>query len=212
MRGLLLTFFILFLRLNFSFSQEIRSFTNANFTSIPSKSNNNLSISFGEMLQLKKTIPIRIIASAQYTGKVFKQNTWPSNKKTGSTQLIIKDSFFNSSFNLPLGVEFFNKNFGLGFMQEFASINLLKSIDSSKVEIPVDMELKPLVFSSIFSKHHDLNSTIYVVYTLSESFSFKFGLNSGSNNFNFYKGSKKANFARISEKSVFLSLRINIEK
>ncbi len=183
-----------------------------NFTSNPSKSNNNLSVSYGEMLQLKKTIPIRIIASVQYTGKVFKQNTWPPNKKTGSTQLIIKDSFLNSSFNLPLGVEFFNKNFGLGFMQEFASFNLSKNVDSSKVEIPIDMELKPVAFSSIFSKHHDLNSTIYVVYTLSESFSFKLGLNLGSNNFNFYKGSNKVNFARISEKSVFLSLRINIEK
>ncbi|MCP9770117.1 hypothetical protein EGI22_19610 [Lacihabitans sp. LS3-19] len=212
MRRIILTLLVLFLGLSFSYSQEIRTFTNVNFKTNLSKSNNNFSISVGEMLQLKKRIPVRIITSFQFTGKVFKETIWPPDKKSGSTQLIVKDSFLNSSFNLPLGVEFFHKDFGLGIMQEVASFNLSKSVDSSKVVIPVDMELKPVVFNSIFSKNNNLNSTIYVVYTVSDSFSVKLGLNSGANNFNFYKDSKKINFARISEKSVFLSLRINIEK
>lgn len=212
MRRVLLTLLFLFLGLKFSFSQEIRTFTNVNFKTNLSKSNNNFSVSVGEMLQLNKQIPIRIITSLQFTGKVFKENTWPSNKESGSTQLIIKESFLNSSFNLPLGVEFFHKDFGFGLMHEVASFNLSKSIDSTKVEIPLNTELKPVGFSSIFSKNNNLNSTAYLVYTVSDSFSVKLGLNSGANSFNFYKDSKKVNYARISEKSVFLSLRINIEK
>ncbi len=192
------------------FGQNLRTFNTINFSTTLSPKVNNVSFSVGEMIQFKKRIPFRLLVAAQYTGKISKQGLWTENTKT--RQLRLKKNIFTSNISLPIGGEVYFKNIGLGMVQEIANFNLAKSFDSTKVDIPGNHKIETNRFSNVFSKKNNLNSTLYLVYTLSDSFSLKLGMNRSNDVFNYYEGSKKSDLLRKTENSFFISIRTNIEK
>jgi hypothetical protein len=192
--------------------QNLRTFNTINFSTSLSSNIHDYSVSVGEMLQIKKSIPFRILVAAQYTGKVTKKGLWPANTNSKGIGLSLKQSVFTSNINLPIGGEIYFKNIGLGLVQELVNFNLVKSFDSTKVDIPSNHEIKTNRFSHVFSNKNNLNTTLYLVYTLSDSFSLKLGLNRGNDVFNYYESSKKTGFSRITDNSIFISIRTNIEK
>ncbi len=189
------------------FCQEIRTFSTVNFSTTLSKRVNNYSVSVGEMIQINRTIPFRFLVAAQYTGKVTKSGIWPSNNS-----LNIKQNIFTTNINIPIGAEVYYKNIGLGLVQEIVNFNFDKSFDSTKVQTSQNYEIKTGGFSHMFSNKNNLNSTFYLVYTISDSFSLKAGFNRGNEVFNYYEDSKKIGFSKITDNSVFISIRTNIEK
>jgi hypothetical protein len=194
------------------FGQEIRTFNTVNFSSTTSGRLNNYSVSVGEMIQIKKAIPFRILIAAQYTGKSSKKGFWPKSSNTSETSLAIKKNIFSSNINIPIGAEIYYKNIGLGLVQEIINFNFAKSFDSTKVALPSKIELKTNGFSNVFSNKNNLNSVLYLVFTISDSFSLKFGVNRGNEVLNFYKDSEKIGFSKIKDNSIFISFRTNIEK
>jgi hypothetical protein len=194
-----------------SHGQNLRTFNTINFTTNLSSRIHNYSFSVGEMMQIKKKVPFRILVAAQYTGKISKKGFWPGNNNNG-IGFNLKQNVFTSNINLPVGGEIYYKNIGLGLVQEIVNFNISKSFDSTKVDIPANHEIKTNRFSHIFSAKNNLNSTFYLVYTLSDSFSLKLGLNRGNDLFNYYQSSKKTGFSKITDNSIFISIRTNIEK
>lgn len=194
------------------FSQEIRTFNTVNFSTSISGKVNDYSVSVGEMIQIKKAIPFRILLAAQYTGKTSKKGFWPEISNPKGTSLSIKKNIFTSNISIPIGAEIYYKNIGLGLVQEIINFNFAKSFDSTKIVLPLETELKTNGFSNVFSNKNNLNSTLYLVYTISDSFSLKFGINRGNEVFNYYNDSKKTGFSKITGNSVFISFRTNIEK
>ncbi|MBP8156172.1 MAG: hypothetical protein KAX81_04030 [Leadbetterella sp.] len=205
-RNIVLISLILFFA-NDGFCQEIRTFNTVNFSSTLSKSVNNYSVSVGEMLQVNRTLPFRLLVAAQYTGKITKSGIWPDN-----TSLNIKKNIFTSNINMPIGAEVYYKNIGLGLAQEIVNFNLAKSFDSTKIKTSQNYEIKTNGFSHVFSNKNNLSSTFYLVYTISDSFSLKAGFNRENEVFNFYEDSNKIGFSKITDNSVFISIRTNIEK
>jgi hypothetical protein len=192
---------------NYGFCQEIRTFNTVNFSSTLSNRVNTYSVSVGEMVQINRTLPFRFLVAAQYAGKFTKSGIWP-----GKTALDIKKNLFTSNINIPIGAEVYYKNIGLGLIQEIVNFNFAKSFDSTKIQTSKNYEIKTNVFSHVFSNKNNLNSTFYLVYTISDSFSLKAGFNRGNEVFNFYENSKKIGFSKITDNSVFISIRTNIEK
>jgi len=192
---------------NDGFCQEIRTFSTVNFSTTLSKNVNNYSVSVGEMIQINQTIPFRFLVAAHYTGKVTKSGIWPTN-----TSLNIKQNIFTSNINIPIGAEIYYKNIGLGLVQEIVNFNFAKSFDSTKIQTFQNYEIKTNGFSHVFSNRNNLNSTFYLVYTISDSFSLKAGFNRGNEIFNYYEDSKKIGFSKIIDNSLFISIRTNIEK
>lgn len=211
MRKFILIILNLFGVFSLAHGQKLRTFNTINFTTNLSTKVHNYSFSVGEMIQIKKKIPFRILVSAQYTGKVSKKFLWPGNNNNG-TGFSMKQKLFTSNINLPIGGEFYYKNIGLGLVQEVANFNFSKSFDSTKVDIPMNHEIQTNRFSHIFSSKNNLNTTFYFVYTLSDSFSLKMGLNRGNDLFNYYQSSKEVGFSKITDNSFFISIRTNIEK
>jgi hypothetical protein len=211
MRKYTLSILYLFGAVSLAHSQKLRTFNTINFTTNLSSKVLNHSFSIGEMIQIKKKVPFRILVSAQYTGKISKKGFWPGTNNNGTT-FSLKQNVFTSNINIPIGGEFYYKNIGLGLVQEIANFNFSKSFDSTKVDLPMNHQIQTNRFSHIFSTKNNLNSTLYLVYTLSDSFSLKMGLNRGNDLFNYYQGSKKTGFSKITDNSFFISIRTNIEK
>ena len=113
---------------------------------------------------------------------------------------------------MPIGAEVYYKNIGLGLAQEIVNFNLAKSFDSTKIKTSQNYEIKTNGFSHVFSNKNNLSSTFYLVYTISDSFSLKAGFNRENEVFNFYEDSNKIGFSKITDNSVFISIRTNIEK
>lgn len=192
------------------FGQNIRTFNTINFSTTLTPKTNNVSFSVGEMIQLKKNIPFRLLVAAQFTGKISKKGLWSEDIKP--RHLTIKNNVFTSNISLPIGGEVYFKNIGLGLVQEIANFNLAKSFDSTKVDVPGNHKIETNRFSNVFSKKNNLNTTLYLVYTLSDSFSLKLGMNRGNDVFDYYEGSNKIDLLRKTENSFFISIRTNIEK
>jgi hypothetical protein len=192
---------------NQGFCQEIRTFNTVNFSSTLSNNVNTYSVSVGEMVQINRTLPFRFLVAAQYSGKFTKSGVWH-----GKNSLDIKKNLFTSNINLPMGAEVYYKNIGLGLVQEIVNFNIVRSFDSTQIKTSQNYEIKTNAFSHVFSNKNNLNSTFYLVYTISDSFSLKAGLNRGNEVFNFYEDSKKIGFSKITDNSIFISIRTNIEK
>ena len=201
-----------FLSLDKLYSQEIRTFNTFNFTTSLSEKINNYSVAVGEMLQIKSAIPFRILVSAQYTGKITRPGIWSSNIGTFKTPITVNKNLFTSNISIPIGGEMYYKNIGLGFIQEIINLNLSKSFDSTKVSTPTNQELKLKGVTSIFSKQNNLNTTLYLVYTISDSFSVKLGVRQGNEFFRHYADSKDIGYSKIRDHSFYISIRTNLEK
>lgn len=195
-----------------SIAQEVRTFNTINFSAGVSGNIHNYSVSVGEMIQLNKTLPFRILVAAQYTGKVTRPGRWSSDLGSITSPLVVKNTLFSSNINLPVGGEIFYKSLGLGIVQELVNFNLSKNFDSTKVAIPKDFTLKSNGVTNVFSKKNNLNTAIYLVYTINDSFSLKFGFNKGNELFNYYNDTQKVGFSKIKDNSLFFSFRTNIEK
>ncbi len=205
-RNIVLIALILFFA-NDGFCQEIRTFSTVNFSTTLSSRVNNYSVSVGEMVQVNRTIPFRFLVAAQYSGKITKSGIWPSH-----TSLNIKKNIYTSNINIPFGAEVYYKNIGLGLVQEIANFNFAKSFDSTKIQTSQNYEIKTNGFSHLLSNKNNLNSTFYLVYTISDSFSLKAGFNRGNEVFKYYEDSKKIGFSKLIDNSIFISIRTNIEK
>jgi hypothetical protein len=213
MKKYCLTFLIsTFCFLQKSYSQEIRTFNTVNFSAGVSGIVHNYSLSVGEMLQLNKKLPFRLLLAAQYTGKITRPGTWSPDLGTVKSPLSIKSTIFSSNLNLPLGGEIFYRNLGIGLVQEIININFVKNFDSTKADLPKNFALKSNGVTNVFSKKNNLNTALYFIYTINDSFSLKFGINKGNELFNYYDGSKKMGFSKIRDNSLFFSFRTNIEK
>jgi hypothetical protein len=192
--------------------QRLRTFNNVHIGTSLSPSSNKYSVGVGEMIQIQKSIPFRILLGVQYSAKVSKSGIWPSNSNSIGREFSLKQNIFTSNINLPIGGEIYYKSIGIGLVQEIINFNLAKSFDSTKLDLPSNHEIRTNRFSHIFSNKNNLNTTLYLVYTISESFSLKFGLNRGNDVFNYFESSKKTGFSRLTNNSIFISIRTNIEK
>ena len=203
-----------FLILSNAFCQQIRTFNTLNLAPTFSKKLNTFNVSYGEMIQIKRAVPYRFLVSVNYSANLIKKGTWDADTKLGSKSLGINKNFLTSKFSIPIGFEIFSKNFGIGISQEILTISNKKTIDSSKVQVNSPYSLQNIGASSILSSKskNNTSTSLYVVYTLSDSFSLLGGINRDQVNFNYFRDSKKVDFSKYSEISAFLSIRINIEK
>lgn len=126
---------IFFFSLSNAICQQIRTFNTLNLSPTFSKKLNTFNLSFGEMIQVKKSVPFRFLASLNYSGNFIKKGEWNSNIELGSKSLTVKENFYTSKISIPIGFELFTKNFGIGISQELITFSNKKSIDSTKVQV-----------------------------------------------------------------------------
>jgi hypothetical protein len=201
---------IIFLAINITcYGQETRTYNNFSIAAGFSGASSSTKVSFGEMVQKKSIVPFRILANT-----TLKFNTL--NKD--NTVNLVGEKYktlrrINSiSLSLPIGFEVFQKNFGLGVSQELLSFSFKKAYDSTQIDMPTDLTGSAKIFSTIFSKNQSLNSQIYLVYTLYDSFALKFGIQRDNLALNFNESDKKTKAGMLHSNSVFISIRTNIEK
>ena len=64
---------IFFFSLSNAICQQIRTFNTLNLSPTFSKKLNTFNLSFGEMIQVKKSVPFRFLASLNYSGNFIKK-------------------------------------------------------------------------------------------------------------------------------------------
>jgi hypothetical protein len=172
------------------------------------------SFGIGEILQVNKRIPFRILAKTNYSANILKPNIYHSSDNVKANDFILEKKYFHSNIDLMLGGEVFYKNYGLGFTSELASFSFGKSISDSKYSDSNLLEVNPIKFSYIFSnkEQRNLRTTFYFVYTVSESFSVKLGATNQKNILKLTNIDNQNRYVSGGRVAPFISLRFNLEK
>ena len=192
-----------------SHSQEIRTYNNFSVGASFSGHSSSGMISYGEMVQKKSIVPFRAMAALDLKFQAFNKNN----------SIILKGNDFSLlrrintvNMALPLGFEIFEKNIGIGLSQEIFSLAFNKSCDSTQVKMPSKTTATPKRFSSILSKNNSLSGQIYLVYTVSESFAIKLGIQRENLGLRFADANNNSQTGSIHSNSIFINIRTNIEK
>ncbi len=207
MKKIALLFFI-FLSY-FSQAQEIRTYNNFSLGTGFSGKSNSAMISYGEMVQKKSILPFRALAALDLKFQSFNKNNEVFLVGKNTT-LLRRINTVNIA--LPLGFEVFQKNMGIGINQEILSIAFKRNYDSTQVQMPLGSTGSARRFSSVFSKKNSLTGQIYLVYTISESFAIKFGIQRENLGIRFKDINSKTQTGSLHSNSIFINIRTNIEK
>jgi hypothetical protein len=195
-------------------AQSTRTFSNYGVHFAPSKLKSNFEIYLGETLQLSKVVPLRITASVVYSLKNLKSAEWTAGNVHNADLFKLNDNLLVSNINTPIGFELFYKNISVGANHDIFSIGIKNSIDPSKIDIEGVSEIKKQSFSYIFAgrKRNNLNSRVYINYTVNDSFSFLLGIINHKTIFNFTEKTNNTNYIGLKDSSVFFGFRFNLEK
>jgi hypothetical protein len=195
-------------------AQNIRTFINYGVHFAPSKQKSNFEIYLGETLQLSKVVPLRITASLAYSLKNLKNSEWTAGNIHNAQLFKLNDNLLVSNINTPVGFELFYKNISVGANHDVFSLGIKNNIDLSKVDIDGVSEIKKQPFSNIFAgrKRNNLNSRVYLNYTLNDSFSFLLGIINHKTIINFTEITNNTNYIGLKDSSIFFGFRFNLEK
>lgn len=175
-----------------------------------SSQSNHGKLVFGEMLQLRGPIPLRIIAGSEIGFNGFKAGPF---KYLNTEKVVNINRNINQLFlAIPIGLELNFKYVGIGASQEILSLNFDKTRDSTFVE-PEAYLLETKAFSGILSKNANLNSQVYVTVNLSDMLTIKAGFRKQNSYFSlFNKEDEKLGILAYRQALPFIDLRFNFEK
>lgn len=195
-------------------SQNIRTFNNLELSTSISKTNNQYSVFWGESLQLKSPVPVRFTTGLRFSLNNISSGSTLSQKNnpelTGFT--FDKRAWYNT-FAIPVGLEFYFKNLGIGAFQEVISFSGKKKYDETTFsKLDSTQTINTQGFSAVFSNKQNLTGGVYLVYTFSDSFSLKAGYNRITSTFTKSNEKKDLGYSKLSNDTFTVGIRLNIEK
>lgn len=193
-------------------AQNIRTFNNLELSTSISKNTNQYSLFWGESIQVKSPVPLRFTTGLRFAMNNKTTGTYPVTEGANLSMLSFEKRPWYTTFALPVGLELFYKGIGIGAFQEVISLSGKKSYDSTYTSLGEKETLKTQGFSSVFGKKHNLTGGVYLVYTFSDSFSVKVGYNRISSTFTKANETRELGYARLSDDTFTVGIRLNIEK
>lgn len=193
-------------------AQNIRTFNNLELSTSISRNTHQYSLFWGESLQVKSPVPFRFTTGLRFSMNNKTKGTYPVSEGANLTTLPLIKRPWYSTFALPVGVELFYKAIGIGVFQEAVSFSGKKSYNDTYTTLGDEETLKTQGFSHVFGKKQNLTGGVYLVYTFSDSFSLKAGYNRITSTFTKSNGTKELGYARLTDDTFTVGLRLNIEK
>lgn len=193
-------------------AQNIRTFNNLELSTSVSKNTHQYSLFWGESIQVKSPVPFRFTTGLRFAMNNKTTGTYPVTEGANLSTLSFEKRPWYTTFALPVGVELFYKGIGIGAFHEVISLSGKKSYDSTYTPLAEKQTLKTQGFSSVFGKKHNLTGGVYLVYTFSDSFSVKAGYNRITSTFTKANETRELGYARLSDDTFTVGIRLNIEK
>lgn len=191
-------------------SQTIRTYNNIFFGTSIAKPIKSFNIGLGETVEINGVLPIRLSAAATLKLNTLSKSSVFSNKTISAK---LNKNINQLYLGFPIGIEVFKGSIGLGIQQELFNLGFRNSFDSTNIKTGSNFNSRVGKSSFLFQKNNTLSNNIYLVATVSESFSIKLGLNTDHILLTFYdKNDKKAGTNRYTSTGFYISLRTNIEK
>lgn len=192
-------------------AQSVRTFNNLELTIAPLKDNKQYSLFWGQSFQKTELIPFRFYSGLRYSFNTRSPGTYKGKPNSTISEVKFDKTIMYGTLALPIGIEVFYKNVGIGAFQELVSISD-KNFRLDSLSASEGIQLKAPVFSSIFGPKKNLTNGAYLVLTFSDSFSVKAGLNNLSSTFIRSNEKRELGYTALSEETYYIGLRLNIEK
>ncbi len=192
-------------------AQNIRTFNNFELSTSFSRNTNQYAIFWGETLQLKAPVPLRLVTGVRYSLINKTKGLYPSTEGTLENINFLKRPWYNT-FAIPIGLELYFKGFSVGGFQEVISLSGRKKFNETFTTLAEEEILRTQGFSAVFGKKQNLTSGVYAAYTFNDSFTLKVGFNRITSTFNKSNETKDLGYSRLSDDTFNIGLRINIEK
>lgn len=193
-------------------AQNLRTFTNLEVATAFSGNTNAYSLYWGEAVQIKSPVPFRFLAGLRFSLINKDKGTHEISSGSTLTSINFTKKPLYTTFAIPLGLELFYKGLGIGVSQEVISFSGKKNFDSKYIALEEGEELKTQGFSAVFGSKQNLTSTVYLIYTFSDSFSIKGGYNRITSTFSKYNEGNSLGYAKLSDDLFSIGIRLNIEK
>ncbi|MCD8540132.1 MAG: hypothetical protein LRY55_10460 [Leadbetterella sp.] len=193
-------------------AQNIRTFNNLELSTSISKNTHQYALFWGESIQVRTPVPFRFTTGLRFSMNNKTTGIYPVVNGANLSTLSFEKRPRYTTFALPVGLELFYKGLGVGAFQEVISLSGKKSYDSTYTPLAEKETLKSQGFSHVFGKKQNLTGGIYLIYTFSDSFSIKAGYNRITSTFTKANETKELGYARLSDDTFTVGIRLNIEK
>lgn len=193
-------------------AQNIRTFNNLELSTSISKNTNQYSLFWGESIQVKSPVPFRFITGIRFALNNKTTGTYPVKEGANLSTLTFDKRPWYTTFAIPAGLEFYFRGIGIGGFHEIISLSGKKSYNDTYTPLGEKETLKTQGFSGVFGKKQNLTGGVYLIYTFSDSFSVKAGYNRITSTFTKANETKELGYARLSDDTFSVGIRLNIEK
>jgi len=193
-------------------AQNIRTFNNLELATSFSKNTHQYSLFWGESLQIKSPVPFRFTTGLRLAMNDKTKGIYPVKEGAGITTLQFDKKPIYTTVAFPVGLELFYKALSIGAFQELISFSGKKKYDDAYTPLIEKEMLRTQGFSGIFGKKTNLTGGVYLAYTFSDSFSVKAGYNRITSTFTKTNETKELGYARLSDDTFTVGIRLNIEK
>ncbi len=188
-----------------AFSQNVRTFTNFGLQTAISKDVKQYSLYWGESLQLRPPVPIRINAGLQYSFMNVASGGFSTD-----TSLNLSSNVRYGVIGLPVGLDFFYKNLSVGVYHELLTFSSNKKLNNPTSDL--DVLVRTAGFSTFLGKKRNTSGGVYVNYTIDDSFSIRAGVNTFATTFISSVKGRETSYTRIYNNAFSLGILFNIEK
>lgn len=193
-------------------AQNIRTFNNLELSTSISKNTHQYSLFWGESIQVKSPVPFRFTTGLRFSLNNKTTGTYPVSEGYKINTLTFDKRPTYITLAVPAGLELYFREFGIGAFHELVSFSGKKSYNDTYTPLEEKETLKTQRFSGVFKAKQNLTGGVYVVYTFSESFSVKAGYNRITSTFTKANDTKELGYARLTDDTFSIGIRLNIEK
>lgn len=200
---------LIFFLITAGHAQKVRTFNHLELGTAFAKNTHQYHLFWGESVAFKS---VRFITGIRGSLTQKSAALYPPSAGTLPNDLLLNKRAAYTSFAIPVGIEFFVKGLGIGAYQEVFSFTGNKKLDNTFTPLDSSETLRLQRFSGIFGTKQNLTGGAYLIYTFNDSFSLKAGWNRINSTFIKENATQQLGYARLSDDTFTLGIRLNIEK
>lgn len=192
-------------------AQEIRTFHNLELAFTPGKDVRQYSLFWGQSFTSTQLIPYRFSTGLNYAYNTRTAGTYLGNESSKPPTVTFDKSIGYGTVSIPISIELMYKNLGIGFSHDIISLSN-KEFNMDSVSVASNIKLSTPRFSTVLSDKRNLTGNAYIVLTINDSFSLKGGVNSITSTYIRSTNNKETGYTRLLDQSLYVAIRINIER
>lgn len=192
-------------------AQGIRTFHNLELAITPEKDVRQYSLFWGQSFINSQLIPYRFSTGLNYAYNTRTAGTYLGSDGSKTPTVKFDKSIGYGTVSIPISIELMYKSLGIGFSHDIISYSN-KTFKLDSVSTASGMKLTSPGFSTLLSDKRNLTGNAYIVLTINDSFSVKGGVNNITSTYITSSNNKETGYTRLLDQSLYVAIRLNIER